>query len=485
MTNDSFLERFEHWISPLVFLSTNWISYTGVILVTSAAVLWLFLLPAAWGGSATHPYLGILAFLILPGAFFAGLALIPVGIFLARRKARSMGQLQEPRPPLDLRHGPLRRLLIFIGVTTFANVLIGSQFTVSAIHYMDSVQFCGTACHSVMAPEYGAYLNSPHSRVSCVECHIGPGAGWFVKSKISGIRQVFKVALNTHPRPIPTPIEDLRPARETCEICHWPQKFGSDRLRRIPKFAEDEANTRSETVLLMRIGGGDRAHGIHGVHLGEGVTIRYRHADNKRQEIPWVESSRPGSETQIFQAPDTKSDEIAKLPMRVMDCMDCHNRPTHTFEIPERALDEAIDRGDLPRNLPFLKKKALELIKKEYPTGDEARAQILALFEAYYKESHPAVYTARRPEIERSARTITAIYSRNVYPEMKVSWGTYTNQIGHTDFPGCFRCHDDNHSAANGKKIHQDCNSCHQLLAMEEAAPKILSDLGIAESGGQ
>ena len=281
------------WLSPVVYLSNNALSLIGVVLVTTAAVLWIFLLPTLWGGTAENPYMGILVFLALPTAFIAGLVLIPVGIVLFRRRKQKAGAYPHVFPPLDFKNVEFRRLLGFFIATTIVNVVIAGQLTYAAVNYMDSVEFCGKTCHTVMQPEFTAYQNSPHARVECVKCHIGPGAGWFVRSKLSGVGQVFAVTFNSYPRPIPTPVRNLRPARETCETCHWPQKFGGDRLRVINKFADDEQNTHTQTVLLMRIGGGNSGSvGIHGAHLGTGVQMRYAPSDESRQTIPVVEYTK-------------------------------------------------------------------------------------------------------------------------------------------------------------------------------------------------
>jgi hypothetical protein len=334
-----------------------------------------------------------------------------------------------------------------------------------------------------MQPEFTAYQNSPHARVECVKCHIGPGAGWFVKSKLSGVGQVFAVTFHTYPTPIPTPVHNLRPARETCETCHWPQKFGGDRLRVINKFADDETNSPTKTVLLMRIGGGNGNIGIHGVHLGAGVQMRYAHGDESRQTIPVVEYNRGDGKWVRFVAQDAKPEVIAKLSnpesMRVMDCMDCHNRPSHTYQLPERALDGAMTNGEVSVTLPFVKKESLDLLKGAYATHAEAAQKIAAGFEKYYADKYPAIYAQRKAEIDKSGLGVFAVYQKNVFPEMKVTWGAYPNNLGHTDFPGCFRCHDEQHVAQGGQKITQDCSACHSMLAMDEAAPKVLTDLGV------
>jgi len=462
------------WLRPLVYLSGNWLSRMGVVAVNTAMVLWLFLLPTTLGGAALHPYVGILAFLALPGLFFLGLALIPLGIVLRRRRELRQGLPATVFPPLHSNTPELRRLLLFVGITTVLNLIVGAQLTYGAVHYLDSVTFCGRTCHEVMQPEYAAYQNSPHARVGCVACHIGPGASWFVKSKLSGVHQVFAVALNKYPRPIPTPIRDLRPARETCETCHWPDKFGADRLRVIDKFAEDQANTRTRTVLLMLIGGGGVTRGIHGVHIAPGVTIEYAPQDFSRQSIPWVRyRNAQTGRTAEYLAADAKPEAARRLPRRQMDCMDCHNRPTHAFEMPDSALDRALAAGRISAALPFVKKTGVELLKRNYQSHEQAAAAIRAALRDRY---------GGRAEATRAAEALVDIYQRNVFPGMKVGWGTYANNIGHTEFTGCFRCHDDRHCGDGGRAISQDCNSCHRLLAMEETAPKVLSELGVAGS---
>ncbi|HEY9141129.1 MAG TPA: NapC/NirT family cytochrome c [Bryobacteraceae bacterium] len=467
------------WLSPVIHLSSNWISLIGVILVTTATVFWLFLLPITLRGQATNPYMGILAFLLLPGPFFVGLILIPLGMWVKRKRERHSGIYPPSFPRPEWRNPELRKLVYFVLITTGANLVIASQLSYGAVNYMDSVTFCGQTCHTVMQPEYTAYQGSPHSRVACVMCHIGPGASWFVRSKLSGVGQVFAVTFDTYPRPIPVPVHNLRPARETCEQCHWPEKYSADRIDIITHFADDETNTATKDVLLMKIGGGNHGIGIHGTHLGPGVVIRYWHSDEARQVIPLVEYNDNGRKT-VYAAAGAKPDG-AGLTMRVMDCIDCHNRPTHAFDLPDRALDKAMAAGLVSPTLPFARKKALEILKVNYQSREDAAALIPGAFETFYRQSYPAVWSAQQSEIVASANQVLDIYDRNVFPDMKVTWGTYPQNIGHTDFPGCFRCHDGGHTAQNGQTITQDCNACHNLLAMDEANPKVLTELGITQ----
>jgi hypothetical protein len=458
-------------------LTRHWLSLAGVALVTTAGMSWLFVLPLSIRGHGENPYLGVVFLLILPVVFFAGLALIPVGIYLGKRRIRQ--GLAEAE--MD-RKTALRRLAWFFTVTTFANILIGTQVTYRAVKHMETPVFCGGTCHT-MNPELAAYENSPHSSVECVECHVAPGAGGWLASKTAGIRQLAHTVMHTTSKPIPPGLATGRliPSAETCENCHWSQIFSGVRLRVFTRFAEDEANTDSETVLLM-LTGGNKFSGIHGAHLGPGIHIRYAATDATRQAIPRVEykNSSTGS-NQTFTSPGAPPDTVKALPTYEMQCVDCHNRPTHLFDPPDRAVDKALARGDIPVTLPYVKKKSVEFLKASYSTREEASERLPESFVTFYKNSYPDLYAKRSEDVGRAAKMVLAIYTRNVFPELGVTWGSYPNNLGHTDAPGCFRCHDGSHTSTNGKTISQDCDSCHQSLATDEASPEILQTLGIAE----
>jgi len=472
------MNRLRDWLKSVVYLSNNFISLIGVIMVTAATVLWIGVLPITMRSGTVHPYFGIAVFLLLPGVFIGGLLIIPVGIWWNRKSRIKQGHMPAEFPPLDAKNPELRRLIGFIGVTTILNVILASQFAYSAVNYMDSVTFCGQTCHTVMQPEFTAHQRSPHSRVECVSCHIGPGASWFVKSKLSGAGQVLAVMFNNYPRPIPQPVRNLRPARETCETCHWPQKFDEDRLRDLPSYAEDEQNSLTHTVLMLHLGGGANRVGIHGRHLGEGVAVRYYATDDKRENVPWVEYTS-GGKTVVYAAAGAKLDPSK---IRVMDCIDCHNRPTHIYELPERAMDNAMTAGQISATLPFAKKQGVAILKQTYAGRDEAAVQIPKAFEDYYKATYPQVYAQRADDIKKAGAAVATIYMNNVFPAMKVTWGTYNNNLGHTDSIGCFRCHDGSHNTTDGKEITQDCSACHNLLVSGEKSPKILVDLGLEQA---
>lgn len=458
--------------SFFVALTRNTVSLVGSAIVTASTILFITLFLLQTFGLRGSPYVGILAYLILPAIFLLGLLLIPLGIWNQRRRGKSLSEF----PVLDFNEGRTRtRALVFIALTAI-NVVILAVATYEGVDTMESTEFCGQACHSVMQPEFAAYQRSPHANVACVDCHIGPGADWFVKSKLSGAWQVVSVNFDLYPRPIPTPVHNLRPARETCEQCHWPVKFVGDRLKVIDSFSEDEANTNVKTVLLMKVGGqrGSRSHGIHW-HVDPGVQIRYL-ADEKRQAIFDVELRTPDGKVTRFSAPAGAKPPAGAV-WRVMDCVDCHNRPSHTFRAPDQEVDAALLAGRIPADLPFIRRESVRLLQAKYASQEAAAAALTAGLQAYYKKEYPQVGTQRAKAIGDTAAVLGEIYNANVFPSMNIAWGTYPNHIGHERAPGCFRCHDDQHASSDGRAISQDCSTCHGLLAMQEENPEILRSL--------
>jgi hypothetical protein len=454
-------------------ITRNSVSLAGAGLTTAAAILFLSLFIGESLGLGGGPYLGILTFVVFPAVFVLGLVLIPVGITWQRRRARraaARGELPGLLPIIDLNVDRTRTLLLVFLAATLVNVVIIAVSTYKAVEVMDSTKFCGTSCHSVMAPEYTTYQRSPHSRVPCVSCHIGPGAGWFVKSKLSGSWQLISVNLDLYPRPIPTPVHDLRPARDTCEQCHWPDKFVGDRLKVITHFKDDEANTAQKTVLLMRVGGlqGRASKGIHW-HVDPGVRIRYQ-ADEKRETIGAIELTRPDGTVTTYFPPGAKT----AGDWRTMDCLDCHNRPSHVFRTPEDEIDRAMAEGRIDPSLPFIHREGLKLLQADYASHDDARTKLAAALEAFYTKEHPS---ADRGRVAAAAAELGVIYGTNVHPSMNIKWGSYPTHLGHTSSPGCFRCHDGEHASPAGATIRQDCDLCHSVLAMEEPNPEILKTL--------
>jgi nitrate/TMAO reductase-like tetraheme cytochrome c subunit len=403
--------------TPAWFLLTrHWVSLLGVALIVTAAISSLFVASDEVRGNAGNPYSGIFL-LLLPAILFLGLALVPLGVYLSKRETRK----DLVPAAFDLK-AALRRLTVFLGLTTLFNVLLGTQLTYRAVKHMETPQFCGATCHT-MKPEFTAYQNSPHSRVECVECHVAPGAAGWIASKTSGIRQLIQTVSNTAPKPVPSPLESNRlvPASETCENCHWADKFNGARLRVFPKYGDDEGNTRSDTVLLMMVGG-NKLGGIHGAHFGPGIQIRYTVADRARQVIGTVEyRNTVTGESRTFAGPAPSGTSPEAGSSFEMQCVDCHNRPTHAFELPERAMDEALAKGDIPVTLPFIRKKGVEVLKAGYGSSEEAASKIPAALAGFYQQNYPECFARRAQDIGQASKAVLAIYDRNVFPDLKVT----------------------------------------------------------------
>jgi len=408
--------------SFLIYMLCDWVATVGTVIVTTTAVVFVTLAFQTF----SNPYHGILVFLILPGLFLVGLLLIPIGIWRCSKRAGGISAIAQS----SVAGSRAMRLLGLVAFLTVVNVAIISAASYHGVSYMDSNAFCGTVCHSVMSPQYNAYQESSHSRVHCVSCHIGSGAESFVQYKLAGVRQLISLTLNTYHRPIPPALDTLRPASETCEHCHSPAKLGEDRVRILRRYDEDEKSTEKVTVLLMRT-----ASRIHKAHVGQ--KIEFSAADAGKQEIPWVSSN--GIE---YKAADASGQR------RQMDCMDCHNRSGHDFDMPAPAIDRVIEAGELDRTTPFAKRDGVLAL-----TGKKA--------------------------VDQSPEAVRRVHARNIYPRLELTWGSYPSNIGHDQSPGCFRCHDDNHKSSEGKTITQDCASCHELLAVAEENPEILKQLGI------
>ncbi|MFP5211191.1 MAG: NapC/NirT family cytochrome c [Acidobacteriota bacterium] len=488
----SFSQRFrENWIRPALFFGNNPISLAGGAITTASGITVLGYWAAQLLGRGTaNPYLGIIFSLILPALFILGLILIPIGLFHRRTVLQKAGQIPAEFPKIDLNDRVFRHGLDIVFVASILNLLVVAMASYRGATYMDSPRFCGQSCH-VMLPEYTAYQISPHSHVECVQCHIGPGLQSFFAAKVDGTKQVLEVSLHpfaklapniipNYPTPIPSPVTSLRPARVICEGCHTPTRFDGDKLLVLSKFADDEQNTETQTVLILHLGGEDSlSHltGIHGVHLGH---IEYVATDPTRTTIPWVERQDANGSMTVFSSLPAGSG-VPQGERRVMDCIDCHNRAAHTFVTAEEAIDNAMVDGAISPSLPWVHKEGLVLLKANYPSQAVARAQIPEHLTEFYRAGNPGVLASKGALVKEAGTELATLYCQNVFPFMKATWGTHPNHIGHMTYPGCFRCHDGNHMAKDGSSITQDCAACHNLLSVDEAKPKVLSDLGIQQ----
>lgn len=457
---------------PGLSVIRNWLSLTGLVIMAASlfAFLLLFLVDTLAG--STNPYVGVLTYLVAPTFTTIGLVLTLLGLWLARRnwiKVRG----QPVSLVIDLAQPRQRRALGFFVAGSVLFLLITAVGSYHSYHFTESVVFCGEACHTVMQPERVTYQHSSHARVSCVQCHIGPGASWFVKSKLSGLYQVYATAFDKYPRPIPTPIKNLRPAQDTCEQCHWPQKFSGDVVRTYRHFLSDPENTEYSVRLLLRVGGGNpQHHHVGGIHWHIYNHVEYLATDPQRLKIPWVRYTDEQGRRIEYRVKDF-TNAVNEAEVRVMDCIDCHNRPSHRYRTPNDAVDLALANGRLDRSLPSVRSNATHWLVQDYATEAEALEKIAAAFRATYPADR---------RVEQAIQTVQEIYRLNFFPAMKASWKNYPEHVGHKDWPGCFRCHDDQHVSADGqhKITFTDCSICHVILAQGTEA-----DLNKLDAAGQ
>jgi len=477
--------------------AVNWISRSklsvlgGVIISVIAPVLLICVLLDI-RGIVDNPYFGFFIYLILGPLFILGLVLLIIGVFISRGK-EDIGlftfeyiEEQLTRPG---RYSRIRRhILLSLGFTLITLFLV-ALVSYTGFHYTESTDFCGQSCHQVMEPAYTTYQHSPHSRISCVECHIGKHSQWLTKAKFSGAKQLFAVLFDTYPRPIPQPITSLRPVRETCEECHRPEMFHGDKLYIKDRFLPDEHNTHVQTALLMKIGSGGylgrKAQGIHW-HVSEDHPVFYKYTDQAQEDVAQVWLQDNGQEIHFYKTSDAgKQDTGQQGTVRKMDCMDCHNRPTHVFRSADEALDEKLVTGIIPRELPYIKRQALKTITAHYDSVDKALPEISRGLKEWYLTNYPDLISHDRSLLDKAIAGVQQAYAENVFPEMNIGWDTYADFIGHKNGTGCFRCHDGQHSSENGQTISNDCESCHIILAENEPSPDVLSLLQKTRNNNQ
>lgn len=451
----------------------NWLSYIGATIAVLALIVFVFLfILQSVSDAARAPYAGLVIFVLVPAFLLLGLILIPIGMLFEWRRWRRTGLRSIPRfPIIDLNELRQRNAVVVFAAGSTLLLFLSVFGSYQAYEYTDSVAFCGTLCHQVMTPEHTAYENSPHARVACVDCHVGPGADWYVRSKLSGAYQVYATLFDRYPRPIPTPIQHLRPAQVTCEQCHWPEQFFGAQQKKLVHFLPDRENTRWEINLLIKTGGGSpetgQTEGIHW-HMNIANQVEYIATDVRRQEIPWVRiiNLKTGEMTEYMSTEKPLSaKEKATAAIRKMDCMDCHNRPTHIFHPPSHSVNLALATGRIDPTLPDIKRTGVKVLAAKYPTTAAALNAIKKGVETFYHDKYPNLAQERGDAILSAISELQDIFRNNFFPEMKVRWDIYPDNIGHLIFPGCYRCHDGLHKSADGKVITKDCTACHTIMA--------------------
>ena len=456
-------------------VSVDRIGRAGVILTTSSFVTLLFLELARLAGIITNAYAGLVTYMVFPALFIIGLALIPVGwLRLKKKTGKTTSELiREKFDSEDARDGFIgSRVVRTVVLFSVINILFLSAVSMQMLGFMEKPVFCGTACHSVMNPEWVTYQQSPHARVKCVDCHVGEGVGALVDSKLNGLWQIASVTFDLLERPIPTPVHQLRPARVTCEKCHWPEKFYGNRLLTRTHYRLDENSTPLYTTLNLKIDAatGSEKAGIHW-HIGAENEVRYASVNDEREEMLWVEVRREDGTYERFVNEKLAGRGEDETDVRVLDCVDCHNRATHIYENPERALDDRIRLGLLDRTLPFLKREALHAVSNAYPDKETAFEGIANHMQGFYSRNYPDIARAKAPLIDSAVTVLCGVYDRNIHPEMNIGWNTYPSHIGHKGNTGCFRCHGPDLVGENGRTIGYDCTLCHSILSSEQSDP--------------
>ena len=471
---------------PVPGLFRNYVSFAGAAIAAAGfvSIVLMILLEFTSNEGRHNPYVGIFTYVLFPSVMVFGLLIIPTGMLWERRRRRRLKPKEIGRfPVLDLNDPRRRRTFVTLLLLTFVFLFMSAFGSYRAFEHTESVAFCGQTCHTVMKPEFTAYFASAHARVRCVECHVGSGPGWYVRSKLTGAYQLYSVVFNKYPRPIKSPVHNMRPADETCAQCHWPAKFFGQQLKVFNRYAYDEGNTLRQTRMLINTGGGDPATGqVSGIHWHMNISneITYVSTDEQRQVIAWVRlKSRDGTVREFhLDGARLTPEQIASKEARRMDCVDCHNRPTHVFVPPDRAVNDSLTAGKLDPSLPFIKRQAVEVLSANYSTNDEAVAAIASGLEGFYRQSYPEVYAQKGDLIRGAVAEVQRIYQTYFFPEMKTDWKSHPDNLSHFYYQGCFRCHDGQHRSDDGQVIRNECNICHTVLDQTEGGRKIAVEDG-------
>lgn len=453
----------------------SWTTIAGAVLASISLMLIIFTLAIAFifpsdGGN----YLGLFTFIILPVFLIVGLVMMPLGTMRKMKSDKKRDIQREVKFPVVNLNDPSQRTVVFIFLFGTALFLfftaIGSY---EVFHYTESNEFCGTLCHDVMEPEYVTYHGSAHARVKCVECHVGTGVDWYVKSKLSGMYQVYSVLAKAYPTPIATPIHNLRPAQETCEKCHWPQKFYDPKFVTKKHYLADEENTEWNIQLLMKTGpqhsSMGQSEGIHW-HINPDVQIEYTSSSRKRDTIIEVTYTNLSTgEIRTYLNDETEVTPNGTEPSRVMDCLDCHNRPSHDYLSPSNFIDHSIASGDISTDIPEIKSVAMGILIREFPDTDSAMTYIRYKVNKYYKNYYEEFQDTNQVLLDNAILAIQDGYNKNIFPFMKAQWNAYPNYLGHVESNGCYRCHNNDFKSTDGHVISNDCTLCHSIKAQGPA----------------
>jgi hypothetical protein len=378
-----------------------------------------------------------------------------------------VGRLEEETKPQEKtkrkRRIPVRTVLLIGGAFILGFVILG-VITIQVWEYSNSVEFCANACHDVHPEEIAAFRDSYHANVKCTECHMGRGGTIEnVFRKASHFRHLPEVIFDAYDRPLES--ETMRPANESCELCHWPPAFHGDTVRQITRFQPDEENTQRDTYLILKTGAGEREEGLgYGIHWHITNPVEYIATDEHKEEVPWVRTTLPDGRTIEYNdvSNPLSPEEIEEAEVKVMDCVDCHNRMGHPFPSPGDLVDAAMVEGVLSPDLPYAKKTMMDLLTDEYESQEEALGAI-GMVRAEYESDFPEVAAQYPQEIDQAEQLAEELVRRLVFEEPGVTWEDFPDHNRHQDFPGCFRCHNGKHLSDDGESIRLHCNICHNV----------------------
>ncbi|MBS1718006.1 MAG: NapC/NirT family cytochrome c [Armatimonadetes bacterium] len=412
-----------------------------------------------------NPYMGLVTYIALPAVMIVALLFAWIGFIRTRR--RLVRGMEHRYPTIDLNSKRQRSLLTWVGILGVILMALSGFGSYQAYDYTESVKFCGQTCHGIMGPEYTAYQHSPHAKVGCKECHVGPGANSYMQSKLAGSYQLMAALTGKYHKPIPTPVKNIRSSKETCETCHWTGQFYSPKLRNHTYYLADDTNSTYQINMMVKVGTTDlgKDEGIHS-HMYLNNQITYIATDAQRQVIPYVEMHDKDGKLIVYRDTENPADAatLAKGERHTVDCIDCHNRPTHQFPHPDTTLNFAFGRGQLDPSIPELKTAAVEALEKPYKTQAEGLAGIKTSLVEFYKKNHPNILTEKSAGLDNAVAVLQEIYGRSYFPEMKADWKAHPDNLDHIHSSGCFRCHDDKHVSAEGRVISKNCQNCHLIV---------------------
>jgi hypothetical protein len=462
----------------------NWLSIVGCALAACGpTALVFFALVGVVIGDAS----GYAALAFLPPIAVTGLGLVLIVVGWVRERWRqkhgrhsSFHERWVVDPSRYVRHtGPL---VILAGLVFGTFLLLGAGAgSVALVGYTESNEFCGEMCHAVMSPEATVHASSAHGRIACVECHVGHGGDSYIRAKLNGLRQVYSIVTGGIQRPIPTPIHNRRLSNEMCETCHRAERFIDYKAITRPYFLSGEDVEAVKLRMLVKVGGGAdglmEGSGIH-YHMMLEHKVEYIARDPQRQEIAWVRIHHPdGSVAEFSNELDPLSDqERETLEVRVMECLDCHSRPAHRFPSPVDSVNTALAAGALPAEIPYIKEASVRALDGGYETTGQAMAGIASSLRSFYRENAPEVLEGDSGKLDASIDLLRKIYRSTIFPEMKADWSAHPDNIGHRDWPGCFRCHNDEMVDEEGEPVFTDCTRCHAILAQGGESVELAAD---------